>query len=99
MDVIFEDDEQSKQPEKAAEVQPVKPVTPPKKLDPAAQIVKDVGNEFMVSGNMTRGITLASPRGFLSYERALVLAAWIVAMAEPFSSVKFEDVLKNVQNT
>lgn len=32
-------------------------------------------------------------------EEALVVAAWLVAMAEPFSSVPFEQVLHKVQST
>ena len=32
-------------------------------------------------------------------EEALVLAAWLVSMAEPFAQVTFEDVLHKVHNT
>jgi hypothetical protein len=32
-------------------------------------------------------------------EAALVVAAWLVAMAEPFASVSFAEVLRKVRNT
>lgn len=32
-------------------------------------------------------------------EQALVIAAWLVAMAEPFASVPFADVLHKVKST
>ena len=34
-----------------------------------------------------------------SPEEALVVAAWLVSMAEPFAQVSFEEVLRKVQNT
>lgn len=32
-------------------------------------------------------------------EEALVVAAWLVAIAEPMTDVKFSDILERVQNT
>jgi hypothetical protein len=59
----------------------------------------DVGNKFFVSMNQSGITILDPPRDAMTYDEALVLAAWLVAMAEPFAVQKFEDVLTAVQNT
>jgi hypothetical protein len=60
-------------------------------------------NKWMVAGiGGRRGFTmLAPPKSGVSFnaDDALLVAAYLVSMAEPEASHKFEDVLKAVQNT
>lgn len=58
----------------------------------------DTTNIFLVSSNQ-RGIVIMNPRFNLTYEDALLLAAYLVTMAEPFAGHKFEDVLNAVQSS
>lgn len=83
--------------EKVAE--PVKTPEPVKTLSRAAKITSEIGNEFFVSTNMQGIIVQGTPRGLISYERALVFAAWLVALSEGRTDVEFKDVLDAVQNT
>lgn len=54
-------------------------------------------NEFMVSVAGDKIAILAPPRGPITKEQALRLAAWIVALADP-SMKRFEMLLDEVQS-
>lgn len=43
-------------------------------------------------------IYISSPRVRMTREEALLLAAWLVALADPMGD-RFEDILEAVQNT
>lgn len=59
----------------------------------------DLGNYQMV-GIQAGNIGVAFPtHKLMTPDEALVHAAWIVALAEPNSEHKFEDVLKKVKST
>jgi hypothetical protein len=59
----------------------------------------DTTNKFLVSGT-GRGIVIMNPpRKEISHEDALLLAAYLVSMSDPYSGMKFEDVLNAVQST
>jgi hypothetical protein len=62
----------------------------------------DVSNFCMLAmggGQPPRYVFLNPPTRFTEWsaDQALVAAAWLVSMAEPFASVKFEDVLRKVR--
>jgi hypothetical protein len=59
----------------------------------------DTTNQFGVcaSGNGSIGI-LVPPRGMLTKQQALTLAAWLVALADPLGE-EFQNILEAVQNT
>jgi hypothetical protein len=63
----------------------------------------NTGNFCMLTAGMSPlRLTMLNPptRSTLwTPEEALVAAAWLVAMAEPFSSVKFAGILHKVQST
>jgi len=62
--------------------------------------VEDFSNRFMVAGGSKGLVIMRPPVGPLSREDALLLAAWLVAMAEVLpGDEKFEDVLAKVQNS
>ena len=56
-------------------------------------------NKFLVSckadGDISIGLV---PYGYITPSDALLLAAWLVVLAEPLAVNKFEDVLKAVQS-
>ena len=58
----------------------------------------DTANKFLVGGS-TSGVTIMMPpRGIISNEDALLLAAWLVAIAEDKDG-RFQEILGAVQNT
>lgn len=61
----------------------------------------DTTNKFGVAGSSAKKILIMFPplRGELTYEDALLLAAYLVAMSEPFVGYKFEDILNAVRST
>ena len=60
---------------------------------------EEVTNIYCVSSTRNKVVILRPPRQPLSPEDALVFAAWLVALAEPLASTKFEDVLERVLST
>lgn len=58
----------------------------------------DTSNKFLVTTIGNHFLMRLSPAR-ISADDALLLAAWLVAMAEPYASHKFADVLTAVQNT
>lgn len=58
----------------------------------------DTFNKFAVAAGGDGLVILNPPRQPMPYDDALLLAAYLVAMAEPFASVKFEDVLREVES-
>lgn len=56
-------------------------------------------NEFIVASTRNGLVLMNPPRGSFSADRALVLAAWLVAMAEHQASHTFTEVLEAVQST
>lgn len=54
-------------------------------------------NKFLVAAN-TRGLIIMNPPLNLSHDDALLLAAYLVSMAEPLASNTFEEVLQAVQH-
>ena len=70
----------------------------------AALEMLDIGNHCGVAASSGQPVRLGllmppTRQQALTPEQALVLAAWLVAMAEPWSPVKFVDVLHKVHNT
>lgn len=60
----------------------------------------DTTNKFGVASIRLRTLIMFPPlRGELTYEDALLLAAYLVAMSEPFVGYKFEDILNAVRST
>lgn len=59
----------------------------------------DVANRFMVAANSMGLMLVRPPHGLMSYDDALVLAAWLVSIAEPRASFTFKEVLDEVQGT
>jgi hypothetical protein len=61
---------------------------------------KDLSNRFMVGLTGSRKVRIhasgALPYG-ISPDDALLLAAWLVAIAQPFSDLHFDDILGEVQ--
>lgn len=64
-------------------------------------VTLDIGNRCMVSARGKQIVIMNPPTRMteLTPTEALLLAAWLVAMAEFNSNLKFEDVLLKVQNT
>ena len=60
----------------------------------------DVVNKFMVGSRADKIFIMAPPIGQeISCDEALLLAAYLVSLAEPRASNRFEEVLTKVQNT
>ena len=63
----------------------------------------DIGNRCMVAaqGSPIHFLMVNPPTRATRWtpDEALVIAAWLVAMAQPFTEVKFADVLTRVENT
>lgn len=58
----------------------------------------DITNRQLV-GMRGELITILMPATQMTADEALVHAAWLVSLAEPFASVDFKDVLDEVQST
>lgn len=58
----------------------------------------NTANKFLVASNSQGIVIMTDPRK-LTYDDALLLAAYLVSMAEPFASYKFPDVLEAVQGS
>ena len=59
----------------------------------------DIDNKFMVAARGTGAVLIMNPpRGDITVDDALVLAAWLVAIADPLED-KFPKVLEAVQGT
>lgn len=58
----------------------------------------DTTNKWMV-GCRAKNVIVFKPPREMSADEALVFAAWVVAMARPFTTTKFEDVLESVEAT
>jgi hypothetical protein len=58
----------------------------------------DTANEFMVACQGDKVVIMNPPRGLLSQDEALVLAAWLVALSFAERS-RFDEVLNAVENT
>lgn len=59
----------------------------------------DITNRWMVAARVSGTVMILNqPVGPLSADDALVLAAWLVAIAEPSASRPFADVLSKVQS-
>ena len=56
-------------------------------------------DRFMVSANSMGVALVRPPHGLMSYDDALVLAAWLVSIADPQPSHTFKEVLEAVQET
>lgn len=57
-------------------------------------------NKFLVGVLGERVVIMGKVSGrALTYDDALLLAAYLVVLAEPFASEKFADVLKDVKNS
>ena len=54
-------------------------------------------NKFMVGGQADKIVIMSSPIGPIGKDDALILAAWLVALAD--SDNKFADLLAAVENT
>jgi hypothetical protein len=54
-------------------------------------------NKFLVAANGSGILIMNPPRGVISNDDALLLAAYIVSMADHSASNDFEDILKAVQ--
>ena len=59
---------------------------------------QQVPNSQLVSIQGSR-IVVIRPVHHMSPDEALIHAAWLVALAAPFASTKFSEVLEAVQNT
>lgn len=59
----------------------------------------DTLNKYGVGMSGARINMLMPPRGTMSPDDALNLAAWLVAMAEGMTNTEFTDVLEAVRNT
>ena len=57
----------------------------------------DVMNKFLVGTSVPGRIVIQCPPHTLTPDDALLLAAWLVALAEPQAAVKFHDVRKAVE--
>lgn len=62
--------------------------------------VIDLANRFLV-GEAQGNIVIGRIReaAYLSPDEALVLAAWLVAIAEPFAGIRFDDLRRDVEDT
>ena len=58
----------------------------------------DTANHFMVAGQGDDLVIIQLPIGRLKKDRALNLAAWLVALADP-EGKEFERVLEAIRNT
>ena len=58
----------------------------------------EISNKFMVGMQAGKIRMLIPPRGPMTKEEALVLAAWLVCLAD-FGGDCFEQILEKVQNT
>lgn len=63
----------------------------------------DIGNKFLIGaaghGKNMKIAPAVQPPWPLSPDDALLMAAWLVAIAEPWANDKFNDLLKQVQST
>ena len=59
----------------------------------------DVANYFLVSAKADQVGVLNPPKNWLQPNEALVFAAWLVALAEPMTVTRFEDVRRRVERT
>ena len=59
----------------------------------------DCTNKHLVGTNATHVTTMTPPAGPMTFDDALSLAAWLVAVAEPHAQHKFDEVLEAVRGT
>ncbi len=59
----------------------------------------DCTNKYLVGANATHVTLVIPPVGPLTFDDALLLAAWLVAIAEQQASNTFDEVLAAVCNT
>jgi hypothetical protein len=59
----------------------------------------DIMNKFMVAASRSKVCIMNPPRGEMSPDDALLLAAWLVALASPMATEPFEAVLEEVENS
>lgn len=59
----------------------------------------DTSNKFMVGVSGAHIVMLRPPRGSITKDDALNLAAWLVALADDTPPHKFLSVMEAVQNT
>ena len=57
------------------------------------------GNQYMIGATRNTVLIGQPVMGYMTPLQALTLAAWLVAVAEPMSVVKFDGILKQVQNS
>lgn len=57
----------------------------------------EVPNKFLVGSKVNGGVIIMNPpRGEMSKEDALILAAWLVAVSDESFGESFNDILKKV---
>ncbi len=59
----------------------------------------DTFNKFLISSNGTTLHIGVLARGGLTPDEALILAAWLEAMAEPIANTKFAELLAEIQES